>query len=116
MRRLLTYITCAAARDHGRFKSVCGFPYFLITLVVLLCLVAALVLMAVFRFRPFGAVSDTPPADYTVINSILITLAAIISIVVLANIYTWLRAIVCLAMPTRKQVSGNYCILRLCKR
>ena len=60
--------------------------------------------MAVFGFRPFGSTSTSPPADYNVINSILITLGAIIGIVVLANVYTWMRAVVYLALPTRKQV------------
>ena len=59
--------------------------------------------MAVFGFREFGFKSQSPPADYTVINSVLITLGAIIGIVLLANIYTWMRAIVRLAVPTRKQ-------------
>jgi len=93
-----------AASDHGRFKSVCCVPYFLITLLVLSCLIVALVLMAVFGFRPFGSTSASPPADYNVINSILITLGAVIGIVVLANVYTWMRAVVYLALPTRKQV------------
>ena len=70
----------------------------------MLCLIAELVLIAVFGFRSFGSVSHTPPANYTVINSVLITLGAIIGIVLLANVYTWMRAIVRLAVPTRKQV------------
>ena len=94
---------CGTASDHGRFKSICGIPYFVITFLVLVCLVAALLLMVVFGFRSFGSKSESPPADYMVINSVLITLGAIVGIVVLANMYTWLRAIVHLAMPTRKQ-------------
>jgi len=61
--------------------------------------------MVVFGFHEFSHTSESPPANYTVINSVLITLGAIVGIVVLANIYTWLRAIVHLALPTRKQVS-----------
>ena len=95
---------CSTASDHGRFKSVCCIPYFLITVVVLSCLVAAFVLMAVYGFRSFGTTSQSPPADYNVINSVLITLGAIVGVVILANIYTWMRAIVYLALPTRKQV------------
>jgi len=96
-------IRCTVS-DHGRFKSVCCVPYFLIVLLVILCLSAALVLMAVFGFRSFGSTSRSPPADYTVINSVLITLGSIIGIVILANVYTWMRAVVHLALPTRKQV------------
>ena len=93
------------ASDHGRFKSACCIPYFLIAFLILICLVTALILMAIYGFQPFGHVSkSSPPADYTVINSVLIALASVIGIVVLANVYTWLRAIVLIAVPTRKQV------------
>ena len=95
--------------DHGRFKSVCCVPYFLIALLVLACLVAALILMALFGFHPFGSTSRSPPGDYTVVNSVLISLGCVVGVVALANVYTWLRAIVCLAVPTRKQV----CIARV---
>jgi len=91
------------ATDHGRFKSVCCVPYFVIAVLIVSCLVVVLVLMAVYGFRPFGTTSASPPADYNVINSVLITLSAVVGIVILANIYTWMRAIVYLALPTRKQ-------------
>ena len=75
----------------------------------MLCLISELILMAVFGFKSFDHVSHAPPANYTVINSVLITLGAIIGIVLLANVYTWMRAVVRLAVPTRKQVWSLLC-------
>ena len=100
---MMMMIHCTAS-DRGRFKSVCCVPYFLIAFLVVVCLAAALVLMSVFGFRSFGSTSASPPADYTVINSVLIALGSVIGVVLLANLYTWMRAVVHLAVPTRKQV------------
>jgi len=111
---MMMIMMCHTASDHGRFKSVCCVPYFVITFFILLCLIAALVLMAVFGFRPFGSTSKSPPANYTVINSILIAIGAVIGIVILANAYTWMRAVVHLAVSTRKQV-GVTCVYVLCE-
>ena len=103
MMMMMMMMHCTAS-DHGRFKSVCCVPYFLIAFLVVVCLAAALVLMSVFGFRSFGSTSESPPADYTVINSVLIALGSVIGVVLLANLYTWMRAVVHLAVPTRKQV------------
>jgi len=94
--------------DHGRFKSVCCVPYIVIAIAVLLCIGAGLAIMATYGFHSFEHTSQSPPGDYKVINSVLITLACLVGVVVLANVYTWMRAVVYLALPTRKQVGDMY--------
>jgi hypothetical protein len=101
---LLANCGFCTASDHGRFKSLCCIPYFIIAMLVLLCFIGALTLMAVFQFNSFNEIHVGTGVSYTVINSVLIALGSIVTIALLANVYTLLRAIAHLAVPTRKQV------------
>lgn len=86
------------AIDHGRFKSLCCMPYFVIVLLVVSCLIAILLLIAIFGFHSFKT------ENYTVVYSIVIALAIVVGLAVLGNIYTWSRMIIHIAIPTRKHV------------
>lgn len=97
-----------AACEHGRFKSVCWVPYFIIVLFVLLCTVAGLMMVTIFGFHGFSETHSKTGVSYTVINSIMIALGSIVGLAILANIYTWMRAIVYLAVPTRRQVNNHH--------
>jgi hypothetical protein len=101
----ILFLCSVIACDHGRFKSVCCIPYFIIVILVVLCIIAALIMMAVFGFYPFSHTSNG--VSYAIVNGVMIALGAIVGIAVLANVYTWMRAIAHLAVPTRKQVSAK---------
>lgn len=73
-------------------------PYFVIVLFVLTCLIAVLLMIAIFKFHSFSE------ENYTAVNSIMIALGSVICLAVLGNIYTWSRMVLHVAIPTRKHV------------
>ena len=87
-----------AATRHGRFKTICAVPYFLIVLFILACILAIGLMLASFGVTKFVALSDTP------FSSVTITLMVIVSLALLGNLYTWGNMAVSLAVPAKKRI------------
>ena len=70
----------------------------MIVLLVILCIVAAGVLIAIFGLH---SITDS---RYTAVDSALIAIAVVVGVVLISNTYTWARMIVNLAVSPRRRV------------
>lgn len=89
------YICCSfiLGSHGGRFKSLCCIPYFVIVIVVILCLGIGITLLVTF------GVSDNTP-----VNAAMITFAVIVGLSLISNFYTWVKTVPALAKSQRKRI------------
>ncbi|XP_064610180.1 kinase D-interacting substrate of 220 kDa-like isoform X2 [Liolophura sinensis] len=80
------------ASSTGGFKSICCIPYFFLVICVGLCLVTGVVLLVRFNINN-GSV-----------NPVLITLACIVGLAIMGNLYTWAQAIASLYISQKTRV------------
>ena len=87
------------ASEYGRFKKLCCIPYFVIVIFVVLCFVVGLCLFLVFRAKNL-----TEPG-YTVIDSVLITLAIIVGLTILGHVYKWAHMMLNLVISPKRRIN-----------
>ena len=85
--------------DHNhKYHSICCIPTFILVIVFVLCSVAITVLLSVYRPLPQLVTANTP------VFSVIITLAIIIGLALIGNLYTWSRVFIALMRPQKRRV------------
>ncbi|CAL1542159.1 unnamed protein product, partial [Lymnaea stagnalis] len=74
-------------------KSICCIPYFIIVLLMLVCILVGIALAVGYGIE--GSVA---------MNAVLITLASVVGLSIVANMYTWGQAFMALVLSQKKRV------------
>lgn len=90
---LAFFLPLSLGVHHGRFKSFCCVPYFLLVLLVLGCLAAGVALLVQFRIK-----------QYMVVDGVLIAIACILTLTVVGNIVTWAHGFMALLSSQKHRV------------
>ncbi|KAK6976674.1 kinase D-interacting substrate of 220 kDa, partial [Biomphalaria glabrata] len=75
------------------FKSICCIPYFVIFLLILICIQTGIALAVAYGIE-----------NSVVMNGVLIALASIVGLAVVANMYTWGQMFLALVFSQKKRV------------
>lgn len=100
----------------GRFKTLCCVPYFVIVYLVFLALeIGIFLLVSHFVFKQFTyddpiytntttSVSHNQVEEYPALFGVLFTIAIIVGLAIIGNIYTWGQAILALLSSQRRRI------------
>ncbi|XP_064638035.1 kinase D-interacting substrate of 220 kDa B-like isoform X2 [Lineus longissimus] len=106
--------------NNRRYRSICCIPNFVFVIFVLLCIIACIILIALFPFAKMsssakgsyhGSKEDDDDDDeskpiysFSPIYGTMIALGIVIVFAMVGNVYTWWQMVSALARPQRKRV------------
>lgn len=90
-----------------RWRRLCCIPNFFIALLSLMCILSGLILLLLYLMPKENDSYKIAAETRAVFKTVLITIASVIAVIILSNLFTWVRIVAAVCISHQRRIQHN---------